>query len=599
MGVKGLQGFVINACPGACTVVNLKEMAEKHVISHPDSSPIIVVDAMCCLRHWYTPDFWVCGGQWREFLASLEDFIKAFTTVGIKLVFFFDGVVEQKKRDEWVKRRLKNNKEIARIFQFIKTNKQQPGRGMFFIPSGLATFTRFALKALGQETICSLQEAHYEVASYGLQNNCMGILGEDTYYLIYDTSPYLSISKLCLDRMTTVMFSRQNLCYTLGLNVTDLPLFACLLGNDIVPEGAMEGFRNKCVASYSSKSQGYDKRTNTILAVSKYISNVPCSYNSLKDLEDVGKSMCPPSEQIAKEQHARAESYMVYNVLSSGEVECSNTLEDGDDTELPAQALVYHPARQHIYSILLESRKDACGIYPVVKEWFVYAGNPLKQPELVHPVQLDTPGGTPSLRTLWLSKEPQVKMQRYCTFLACFHLQDMAEELQALETPVAAVCCLLIYLNVQVDSLSLEDLNAFVAQTLCLQGKSAAQLKDLQLAQVDSRAVHLGFLFIRGLTTLVTANSACGFPFNMDDLMPWHVFDGKLFQEKYQQSHRRCSVEEVFEGNEGNFFLKIQAGQGGWGVSPLPPAQPGRGRGEEFFYSIDFSGDIPPLKSME
>lgn len=79
----------------------------------------------------------------------------------------------------------------------------------------------------------------------------------------------------------------------------------------------------------------------------------------------------------------------------------------------------------------------------------------------------------------------------------------------------------------------------------------------LQLAQVDPRGVHLGAVLIRGLTTLLMANSACGSPFKMDDLMPWAVFDGKLFQQKYQQSHRGCSVEELLEGNVSNHFLLV------------------------------------------
>ncbi|XP_065446549.1 constitutive coactivator of peroxisome proliferator-activated receptor gamma isoform X14 [Chrysemys picta bellii] len=278
----------------------------------------------------------------------------------------------------------------------------------------------------------------------------------------------------------------------------------------------------------------------------------------IKGLQWFVANACPDAcTMLAKEQHVRAENYMVYNVLSKGEVECSNTLEDELDTELPGQALIYRPVRQHIYSVLLESGKDTCGAYPIVKEWFVYFGNPMEQPDLVQPIPLDIPGGTPSLRTLWLTKGPEVQTLRYSMFLACFHLQDMVEEFQLLDAPVAAVCCLLIYLTLQVDSLSLEDLNAFVAHTLCLQGKSAAQLAGLQLAQVDSRAVHLGSLFIRGLTTLIMANSACGFPMNMDDLMPWKVFDGKLFQEKYHQSHRGCSLEELLEGN-GSLHTQFQ-----------------------------------------
>ncbi|XP_053794484.1 constitutive coactivator of peroxisome proliferator-activated receptor gamma isoform X1 [Vidua chalybeata] len=591
MGVRGLQGFVARVCPDACQTIDLREMAEKHRIDHPDCPPVIVVDAMSCVRHWYTPESWVCGGQWREYLAILEDFINAFMAAGIKLVFYFDGVVEEKKRDEWIKRRMKNTEEIARLFQFIKTHRKQPGREMFVLPSALPTFTRYALKSLGQKTVCTLQEADFEVAAYGLQHNCIGILGQDSDYLIYNTCPYFSIENLCLDRLVTVMYSREVLCHVLGISLTHLPLFACLLGNDVVPESMLEGFWHKCLTTTPHRNNSYNRRTNILLSVANYISKIPCSYSSLKHLEEIlplGSDktlLCrgvnsyllpgqqspwvPPNEtncqmfslqqqsalcqdkeifQLAKEQHIQSENYSIFNILSHGEIECSNSLEDDYDTEIPGQALIYRPARQHIYSILLESGKG--GTYPLVKEWFVYFGNSLKQPDLIQPVQPSLTGGTPNLKTLWLAKGPDVEKQRYSTFLACFHLQDEMEELQALEAPVAGFCCLLAYLMMQVSSLSLEDLNAFLALIICLKGKSVAQLTGLQLAQVDSRAVHLGAVLIRGLTTLLMANSACGFPFRMDDLMPWAVFDGKLFQEKYQKAHQGCSVEELLEGNE-------------------------------------------------
>uniref|UniRef100_A0A803XKJ3 Family with sequence similarity 120 member B n=1 Tax=Meleagris gallopavo TaxID=9103 RepID=A0A803XKJ3_MELGA len=584
MGIKGLQGFVARVCPDACRMVDLKEMAEKHRIDHPDVTPVIVVDAMSCVRHWYTPESWVCGGQWREYLTVLEDFIETFKAAGIELVFYFDGVVEEKKRDEWIKRRQQNNKEIANLFQFIKTHRKQPGRGMFVLPSALPTFTRFALKSLGQKTVCTLQEADFEVAAYGLQHNCMGILGQDI----------------------TVMYSREDLCRALGLNIMHLPLFACLLGNDVVPENLLEGFWHKCLVICPSRNKSYNRRTSIILAVANYISKIPCLYSSLKHLEDMlplgsdktllhrgmesyllpgqqspwippdarnfsmfsgqeETAMCQDKEifqvlwndyslkdvmekqlpifriqgetnekgndefpvikclpVLAKEHHIQSENYAIFNILSNGELECSNSLEDDCDTEIPGQALIYRPARQHIYSVLLESEGD--GACPVVKEWFVYCGNPLQQPDLIQPVQPSIPGGTPNLKTLWFAKGPDVEKQRYSTFLACFHLQDAMEELQALEAPVAAFCCLLTYLM-------------------------------LQLMQVDSRAVHLGAVLVRGLTTLLMANSACGFPFRMDDLMPWKVFDGKLFQEKYQKSHRSCSLEELLEGNVSNYIL--------------------------------------------
>lgn len=654
MGVRGLHGFVVSSCPHVCTVVNFKELAERHRSQHPGGTPAIVVDAMCCLRYWYTPESWVCGGQWREYYSSLREFVRTFTAVGIKLIFFFDGMVEQSKRDEWVKRRLKNNREIAKIFHYIKSHREQPGRNMFFIPSGLAIFTQFALKALGQETLCSLQEADYEVASYGFQNNCLGILGEDTDYLIYDTCPYFSISELSLDSLDTVMLCREKLCQSLGLRLADLPLLACLLGNDVVPEGMFESFRYKCLTSYASVRESCDRKGNVILAVADHISKVLRLHQGEKKLEEMlplgpnkalfykgvasyllpgqkspwfiqkpkdvvtldkqvlSMSSDPESKQefpvcmdpeskqklpvgtdpefnleapmctntevkqedpvnvgpeakhqvtvaldpeilkVARAQHVQAESYLVYSVMSSGEVECSNSLEDATDQALPSQAFVYRPVRQRVYSLLLGGGGGGSSTGPAVKEWFVYSGNPLRQPDLVRPLQMNIPGGTPSLRQLWLSQEPGIQAQRLDTLLACFDLSSSREELQAVERPFQALCCLLVYLFVQVDTLCLEDLHAFIAQALCLQGKPTMELADLQLDHIDPRAVQLATLLVRGLTTLVLVNGACGSPWEMADFMPWHLFDGKLFHQKYLQSEKGYTAEVLVEQNRSH-----------------------------------------------
>ncbi|CAO2628870.1 Constitutive coactivator of peroxisome proliferator-activated receptor gamma [Lemmus lemmus] len=708
MGVRGLQGFVGSTCPHICTVVNIQDLAEHHRAKYPGCTPTIVVDAMCCLRYWYTPESWICGGQWREYFSALRDFVAAFTSAGIKLIFFFDGMVEPGKRDEWVKRRLKNNREISKIFHYIKSKRDQPSRNMFFIPSGLAIFTRFALKTLGQETFCSLQEADYEVASYGLQHNCLGILGEDTDYLIYDTCPYFSIGDLCLETLETIMLCREKLCESLGLHVADLPLLACLLGNDITPEGMFESFRYKCLSSYASVKENAGKKGNVILAVSDYISRVLHLYQGEKKIEDMlplgpnkalfykgitayllpgQKSpwlvqkpkgtitdkqvvnpeskqevpmcidpeskqevpmhtnpesmqevpmgtvpesnqeasissictdpeskqevpMCtdPESKQevsiytypevkqklpsetgaefksevlmctqpevkqedamdmepeikqvtmvsdskilkVARMHHVHSESYLVYNIMSTGEIECSNTLEDELDQALPSQAFIYRPVRQRVYSLLLGGCKDGASTGPVIKEWFVYPGNSLKHPDLVRPLQMTVHGGTPSLEVLWLSQEPAAQARRLDTLLACFNLSSSREDLQAIESPLRALCCLLIYIFIQVDTLSLEDLHAFIAQALCLQGKSTSQLMNLQLDYINSRAVQLGSLLVRGLTMLVLVNSACGFPWTTSEFMPWNVFDGKLFHQKYLQSEKGYAVEVLLEQN--------------------------------------------------
>lgn len=257
----------------------------------------------------------------------------------------------------------------------------------------------------------------------------------------------------------------------------------------------------------------------------------------------------PEILKVARAHHVQAESYLVYNIMSSGEIECGNTLEDALDQALPSQAFVYRPVRQRVYALLLGAGADGASPCPTVKEWFVYSGNPLRHPDLVRPLQMNIPGGTPNLKSLWLNQEPGVQGRRLDALLGCFDLSSSREELQAVENPYKALCCLLIYLFVQVDTLCLEDLHAFIAQALCLQGKSTVQLVDLQLDYIDPRAVQLGSLLVRGLTTLVLVNSACGFPWRTSDFMPWHVFDGKLFHQKYLQAEKGHSVEALVEQN--------------------------------------------------
>ncbi|XP_029620969.1 constitutive coactivator of peroxisome proliferator-activated receptor gamma isoform X1 [Salmo trutta] len=587
MGVKGLQYFMEKCCPETCVMVDFREMARQHVNSHQQGSsttlPTLVVDGMACLRHWYSCQAWVYGGQWKEYMHCLKEFVGAFTTAGIRLVFFFDGVVEEEKRAEWVNRRLKVNEEVAKVFRYLKFHGQQPGRELFCLPSGLATFSRFALKSLGQETWCSVREADYEIASFALRHNCMGILGQDTDFIIYGSVPYLSVAQLRLDTMTTVLFSTDKLCHALQLQKSELPLLACLLGNDVVPEQRMQRLRSDALAAYRRKHPQSPPQGEKIYAVADFISSnmlsregahgVSClpltdrevlekgvmyyllpGQQPLWDISDTSprspvclmKSyLSPDILQAAKEKHMRAECFMVYNVLYDGVVECSNTLEDREDAELIPQAIVYQPCRERIYGILLPTNPDSGGRAPTVREWFVFPGNPLKDPKVVSPLPLNHS----DLKRLWFGKDSETKGLRISTFLTVFELDEFSVEHDRLDGSLMAVLCLVTYIAMQVGHLSLEDIDAYLSQAICVRYKSYTELLHTRVSHVEPRAVQLGSLFVRGLTHLVAANSACGCPFPMEQLMPWNTFDGLLFHSKYLLAHSGRPQEELLEGN--------------------------------------------------
>ncbi|KAM4743596.1 constitutive coactivator of peroxisome proliferator-activated receptor gamma isoform 2-T2 [Anableps anableps] len=577
MGVKGLQSFVERCCPEACMTVNLSEMARQHVAKNQQSctstanvtSPTLVVDGMSCLRHWYSCMNWVCGGQWMQYMDVLKNWVEAFTFAGIKLVFFFDGVVEEQKRPEWVKRRHGVNRDIVKIFNHIKEHGEQPGKQLSCLPSALASFTPFALRSLGQEVFCSVREADYEIASYACQHGSIGILGQDTDFIIYDSAPYLSVAKLRINSLTTVMYDRERLCRNIGLTVTQLPLLACLLGNDVVSEEHMQHIRSNAVAAYrrtnpapySGPPQG-----EVVLAVAQFVSSlyasaeedtglVPHSLNvTSSQRELLKKGICsyllpghknyelvdisvPPSAfekyvspeilKACREKHVAAEGFMVYSVVCAGVTECSNSLEDVMDEELLPQALVYKSCRQRIYGLLLLLGKDGSTVdVPAIREWFVFPGNPLKEADTVHPVPINIP-----------------------SFLTIFDCLDYSDLHGQIGESLLAALCLVTYIVLQVETLCEEDVDAFLSQTVCLRLKSPLELQQIELPLLSSRAVQLGSLYVRGLSHLLGANNASGCPLPSAALMPWHSFDGRLFHSKYLLAHSGVEKSELLESD--------------------------------------------------
>ncbi|XP_017274279.1 constitutive coactivator of peroxisome proliferator-activated receptor gamma [Kryptolebias marmoratus] len=595
MGVKGLQSFMERCCPEACVTVNLGKMARQHAAKTPQgcssTGPTLVVDGMACLRHWYSCKDWVCGGQWKEYMDILISWVEAFTSAGIKLVFFFDGVVEEQKRQEWAKRRCRVNRDVSKMFSHIKEYGEQPGR-MSCLPSALATFTPYALRSLGQEVFCSVREADYEIASYACQHDSMGILGQDSDFIIYDSVPYLSVAQLRISSLTTVMYDRQKLCRTVGLAVAQLPLLACLLGNDVVSEEHVRDIRNNAMATYrktSSPPYSGAPQDQTVLAVAQFVSSlcspedeqnelVPKSLNASAPLRELlRKGICsyllpgqkgfeltdtfalpsafekhvsPEILRACREKHVGAEGFMVYSVVCAGVTECSNSLEDEEDTELLPQAFVYKHCRQRIYGLLLLLGQDATTVdFPVIKEWFVYPGNPLKEADMVQPVPINLPCSEPSLDLLWFSTEPEVSALRLTAFLSIFDCLDFSDLHGAIEDSLLAALCLVTYIVLQVQSLSQEDVDAYLSQAVSLRLKSNRELKQIELPLFTSRAVQLGCLYVRGLSHLVGANNASGCPLPSAALMPWHSFDGRLFHSKYLLAHSGVEKTELLDSD--------------------------------------------------
>ncbi|KAM8893656.1 LOW QUALITY PROTEIN: constitutive coactivator of peroxisome proliferator-activated receptor gamma [Spinachia spinachia] len=426
--------------------------------------------------HWCTCKDWACGGQWREYMEALKGWVEALA--GIRLVSFFRGMVEDRKTQVW----------------------------------------------------CSVQEAYYEIASYARPHGCMSILGQDSDFIIYDSAPYLSVVKLRTGRLTTVVYDRQRLCRAIGLTASQLPLLACLLGNDVVSEDPMQHIRNNAIATYRAPPSAIEKHVSAQIL------------------------------KACREKHI-ATGFMVYGVVCQGD--CSNTLKNDEDSETS-------PLSQ------AKSVHDFPVSLPAIRGWCVYHGNPLKEPDMVHALTCSLPYFSVSLNLLWFGTGPEVPTLCLMLFLCIFDCQEFSDLHGDVEDAVLAALCLVSYIVLQASvssvssgSLSSEGEAVFdwkqvagreplAALRRVTESNFPTKAKVLfflhsRLPALSSRAVQLGSLHVRGLGNLLGANCAAA-PLPAAALMPWHSFDGRLLHSKYLLAHREAVLMESVSSCLSLFF---------------------------------------------
>jgi hypothetical protein len=84
---------------------------------------------------------WVLGGQLKEYADNILNFIKAFESLGVKLVFFFDGTTVGRKRPVWIERRKNDLQNVYKVFDCLRKWKKLSyiDKNLFIPPPGLGT----------------------------------------------------------------------------------------------------------------------------------------------------------------------------------------------------------------------------------------------------------------------------------------------------------------------------------------------------------------------------------------------------------------------------------------------------------------------------
>lgn len=115
-----------------------------------DDEPVIVVDGSSCIRFLYGNLEWVGGGQLKQYGDKATEFVNAFKNLGVRLVFFFDGPTEQRKRNTWVRRRMESMKKSHKVQDFISRGNSATAihRDDFLLPPGMGQLVRVVFQII-------------------------------------------------------------------------------------------------------------------------------------------------------------------------------------------------------------------------------------------------------------------------------------------------------------------------------------------------------------------------------------------------------------------------------------------------------------------
>ncbi|XP_070001097.1 constitutive coactivator of peroxisome proliferator-activated receptor gamma [Penaeus vannamei] len=582
MGVRGLQSFLESHCGQACYSVNIGKVADEYQ-RRTSKTPLIVIDGMSCLRKLYGKLNWICGGQWKGYIEHFQDFYKSLKAHNIKVIFFFDGNTPERKRETWTHRRRENLKDVTTYFNIIRTNKELEHGKHFFLPTGLAAFTPLIVKDILEcEVYTCMEECDKAVAEYAKKYGAMGILGQDSDYVIYNTAHYyFSINHLNLETLDTIMYDRNALSRHLHLSVDQLPVLSCLIGNDVIHQEQLILFHQQSlkvtaphhhrhtqrpppeilipkVATFMNTQPPMEQLVHQLPLLARAVfrdeNKAPLLVEGIKmyqlDIDGPDEFTEKPEDQPGMDIMERVrirhiESILgrhLFAILRGEPYESSTTLEDYS-SNLPSGALVFQPLRARVYMILQKSCRDA---WTQVPEWCMYSGNQLKEADFVDPVELE--GGTPSLEELWEGDNDL----KWKTFLACVHPVLSETRIRSFPPHIVVPVAILFYLQCSQTKPILKDweMNALIAAFLSPLRDDLNQIRAIALPRIDARAVHVAAIFMKGLVNFYFLIAACDFPVDRKNVVPWAFWDGKVFHHYYLRAKSGAKIDDMCEHKE-------------------------------------------------
>lgn len=183
----------------------------------------------------------VCGGRHQQVLSAWKKLLEKLKATGCLLVFVADLNMQETKIDEWLSRRNSEFSGFIKLYNTIESGEKCPikvaKKASRNVLQSLFYGMAVTAQSYGRFYYSVRNEADVEIAQYANQHKAMAIISNDSDFFIFKglwrlwSSAEIVRSGL---RLNTIEYNRKSMELILSLSVDQLPLFAGLMGNDIM-----------------------------------------------------------------------------------------------------------------------------------------------------------------------------------------------------------------------------------------------------------------------------------------------------------------------------------------------------------------------------
>uniref|UniRef100_A0A8K9XSP4 Family with sequence similarity 120C n=1 Tax=Oncorhynchus mykiss TaxID=8022 RepID=A0A8K9XSP4_ONCMY len=316
MGVQGFQEYLEKRCPGAAIPVDLLKLGRTAGRQHHHPGPLplppparILIDADSGLQRLYGgyQTDWVCGGEWNAMLGYLSALSQAcLYQGGLELVVVFNGTLGKERWPEWARRAQGQRQTAQLIVNHVGSKATPPPRAWFLPPACLSHCVRLAMFRFRVRVVQTLEDHHQEVLSLYRDFGFCGLIAQDSEFALCNVPAYFSSHALKLSwngkNLTTHQYLLSEAARQLGLKTQQLPCFAALLGNHILPDEDLAAFHWSLLGPEhplaSLKVRAHQLVLPPCEVVIKAVSEYVSSFKDLGNLDAVARDVFNQSQGV-------------------------------------------------------------------------------------------------------------------------------------------------------------------------------------------------------------------------------------------------------------------------------------------------------------